>query len=127
MRTCLPSRSRPLATTVFGALDLAAVAGDAEATFVYVPFAGLLYDFRVDEGDDLFVGYAYDDDTEGNPYLGSGDADAIVFVHALYHILGELLDVGVDGADALGPQAQDGVGGDSKRKYGQGAPLGREG
>ena len=116
-----------MAITDLGALDFASVAGNAETALVDVALTRLLDDFRVDEGNDRFLGYADDDNPEGHADLRCSNAHAVVGIHALDHILGEFLDVGVDGPDALGFQAEDRVRGDSKRKYGQGAPLRREG
>ena len=53
-----------------GALDFAAVAGDAQTAFVDVPFTGLPDNLRVNQRDDGLFRYAYNDDGGGRRQPG---------------------------------------------------------
>lgn len=108
---------------VAGAGDLGLVAGHGEAALHDEAFARVLDDLGVDEGEEAVVVRLDDDDAEGDADLGSGEADAGGGAHGLDHLVDELVDGGIDAADAMGFLAEDGVGGDVDRQDAHGVRV----
>src|SRR5260370_1772175 len=97
-----------------GAMDLLANLGEAEATLFFELLALALDDLGIDE-DELLFGILLEADVDDGEALRDadllrGDADALRGVHALEHLIDELLEHRVAVCDGLARPAHHGVG-----------------